>query len=154
MKAGDIIFVDRGTDWLSRVMKIYDPGPFTHVCIAISDEEIFEAQYYTRATIVPMHYKDYVTVPLNLTDKEAAKLGVLCEELEGKWYDYIQILGYVMKYYFGSNVDEFNNPNHLICSEAIGLILYLLDKIDNPLHNVTPNQLYEILRGAKGDGGQ
>jgi hypothetical protein len=147
MRAGDIIFV-RGNNWLSKVVTYFDPGEFSHVAIAVSESDIFEAQYYMRANTVPMHYTNYVTVPLNLNEAEIEKLKVICTMLKGKWYDYKQILGYVLKAELDFNESYFNNPRHLICSEALGLILYMLDKIDSPLPNVTPNGLFRLVKGG------
>lgn len=133
---------------VSKAIRFYDEGEFSHVAIAVSDTHIFEAQYYTRARIVKMHYKDYEVVSLSLTDREQAKLRVICGILRGKWYDYVQIFGYLLRHYFGLDVGKLNNPNNLICSEALALILYTLDKTDELWDIVTPNELYFLLKGV------
>jgi hypothetical protein len=143
MKAGDIIFV-RGDSPLSSIIKFFDRGDFSHVAIAVSENEIFEAQYYMRASITEMNYKDYEIVSLNLTNKEVEKLVVICNMLQGKWYDYLQAISYIFKYYFKSGI--VNNPNNLICSEALGLILFVLDKTPILDTNITPNELYDLLK--------
>lgn len=146
MKAGDIVFV-RGHSLLADAIRRFDPGEFSHCAIAVSDTEIFEAQGDALSHITKMKYDDYEIVSTNLTAIEIGRLNTLCRMLRWKPYDYIQDLGYVLADLFNVNENNFNNPNALICSEAVSLVLYLLGKLDKPMRNIKPNQLYPVLHG-------
>ncbi|MDQ0976604.1 hypothetical protein QFZ31_006656 [Neobacillus niacini] len=138
MKAGDIIFV-RGTGIISRLVRFFDKGKFSHVAIAVSDTHVIEADWYMRSNIVEFHYEDYEIVSLNLTDNQRQHIPLTAIKYEGKMYDYIQVLGYIFK-------SRLNNPRHLICSELVYNILSEVGYInDASLRDITPNELYEIL---------
>jgi hypothetical protein len=140
MKAGDIVFV-RGNSLLSKLIRRYDGGQFSHAAIAVSETHVLEAQGFTRSRIVPFYFKDYEIIDLQLTNEERMLVIRLVPFLVGRWYDYFQILGYLLK-------GNFNNPNHLICSEIIAIILYQIGKIEDysEVKNVTPNQLHTLLK--------
>jgi ribosomal protein L21E len=142
MKAGDIVFI-RGNSFLSKIIKRFDKGDFTHVAIAVSDNEIFEAQYYMKTKINKMHYEDYDIVSLNLSNKDVEKIIIMCNILQGKWYDYTQAISYMFRYWFDSHIK--NDPNALICSEVLAILLYMIDKTEYLDTNVTPNELYRQL---------
>jgi hypothetical protein len=80
-----------------------------------------------------------------LANKEREVVREICNEYLGKEYDYIQILGYVMRYFFKMDIKMFNNPNMLICSEAVGDILYEFGLHDEELPDMTPNELFSFL---------
>lgn len=143
LKPGDIIFV-RGHSFLADEIRHYDPGEFSHVCIAVSSSEIFEARGGTLSHETKFKYKDYEVISTNLSEIEIGRLVTLCKMLRWKPYDYIQDLGYVFHDLFGIPVERFNDRDALICSEAIALVLYLLGKLDQPMPNITPNQLFKL----------
>lgn len=136
MKAGDILFV-RGHSLVSKAVRLFDKGEFTHVAIALSDTHILEAQYFTKTRITPIYFDDYEIVDLGINEDELLRLGV---NLTGKWYDYKQIIGYMFKH-------RSNNPNHLICSELVATVLFGLGIVDDysKVKDLTPNQLYRFL---------
>lgn len=140
MQIGDILFV-RGKSPISKVIKLVDKGEFSHVSIAVSETHILEAQYFTKSRITPIYFDDYEIIRLDLTERERIDVLKLAINLVGKWYDYIQILGYVLKH-------RINNPNSLICSELVANLLYSLGKVSdsNELRNATPNELYYLLK--------
>jgi hypothetical protein len=139
MKAGDIIFV-RGNSLLSRIIRFFDKGEFSHVAIAVSETEVLEAQYFTKSRITPFYFTDYEIVDLGLSDAERKKVDELGPVLVGRWYDYIQVISYLFKH-------PFNNPNHLICSELVAIILSEIDRAEySEVINLTPNELYRYLR--------
>lgn len=141
MKAGDIVFV-RGHSPLSFLVRLIDKGEFSHVAIAVSETEVLEAEWFTKSRITPFYFTDYEIVDLGLTDEERKQVTDLAPKLVGKWYDYLQIIGYLFK-------GNFNNPNNLICSEMIAIILCDLRKITNysTVANIKPNELYRLLKG-------
>jgi hypothetical protein len=145
MKSGDIVFV-YNKSVLSRIIRFFDKGKFTHVAIAVSDTEVFEAQYYTKARITEMKYKNYEIVNLGIEGEDIPKLVGLCKSLEGRWYDYLQILSYILQRVFNHTELMFNNPNMLICSEAVSLILSELKVTNKTFGDTTPNELYNKLQ--------
>lgn len=140
MKAGDIVFV-RGTSIISKIVRFFDKGKFSHVAIAVNENEVIESNWNMRSKIVKFHYKDYELTHLNLTDLQRQRIPVIAKKYEGKWYDYLQVISYIF-------TSRLNNPRHLICSELVYNILsevgYVNDKLDM---DITPNELYEILNG-------
>jgi hypothetical protein len=146
MKAGDIIFV-RGSSPLSKLVRFFDEGRFSHVAIAVSDKHVFEANWYIKATIREFHFKDYEIVDLGLTDEERKIITTESFSLIGKWYDFNQIIWYMVMRFLnikGSNI--FNSPNMLICSEAIYDLLKKVRKshlVEGLSIDVTPNKLYD-----------
>jgi hypothetical protein len=147
MSIGDIIFV-RGKTPLSHIIRYFDPGEFSHAAISLTDNgsHILEAQYFTKVRIVPFYFNDYEVISLGLTDEEKCKLVQLGLQMVGKYYDYGTIIWYVLENIF--NLDRkqiWNNPNNLICSELIDMLLFALNKIPDGeyLGDKTPNELYE-----------
>jgi Permuted papain-like amidase enzyme, YaeF/YiiX, C92 family len=136
IKAGDILFV-RGHSPLSRVIRLFDKGEFSHVAIALSDTHILEAQYYTKTRITPIYFDDYEVISLDLPEHELLKISI---QLVGKWYDYLQIVGYMVE-------RKTNNPNQLICSELVASVLYSLGEVEDyeEVKDLTPNELYQYL---------
>jgi hypothetical protein len=152
MKAGDIIFV-RGKSPLSNLVKFFDKGEFSHVAIAISSTHVLEADWYIRTRVREMNYEDVEVVDLGLTEEERDLIVHAGIQLIGKWYDYKQILWYVLKRFFSlKGKNKFNSPNNLICSEVIFYILAELGMVDCVTgldFDVTPNQLYKYMTNLK-----
>lgn len=138
MKAGDIVFV-RGTSIISKIIRLFDKGKFSHVAIAISETHVIETNWNMRSKIVEFYYEDYEVVSLALTDSQRQRVPVIASKFVGKWYDYIQVIGYIFN-------SRLNNPRHLICSELVYNILSEVGYInDEKLRDITPNELYKIL---------
>jgi hypothetical protein len=136
IKAGDILFV-RGHSPLSSIIRLFDKGEFTHVAIALSDTHILEAQYFTKTRITPIYFDDYEVISLDLPEDELLKISI---QLVGKWYDYLQIVGYMVE-------KRTNNPNRLICSELVATLLFQMGRIEEyeNVKDLTPNELYQYL---------
>jgi hypothetical protein len=152
MKTGDIIFV-RGHSPLSKIIRFFDKGRFSHVAIAVSETHIFEADWYTKAVIKPFHFDDFEIVDLEFTKEEMEIIVHGAIQLTGKWYDYWQIPWYIIKKLFNlKGKNRFNNPNMLICSEAVFDLLEKTNKIVSAKGldiDVTPNQFYKIIKLIK-----
>lgn len=141
MKAGDVIFV-RGTSVISKIVRLFDRGQFSHVAIAVSDSEVIETNWNMRSKIVPFHYKDYEVVSLNLSDSQRTHIKNIASQYQGKLYDYLQVISFL---FWG----RLNNPRHLICSELVFNLLYDVGYLtDESLRDCTPNELYETLTEA------
>ena len=138
----------RGSSLLSRIIRLFDKGRYSHVAIAVSETEILEAQYFTRSKVVRNYHLDYDIVDLNLSDYQRKEVVRMSKSMVGKWYDYRQILGYVFR-------KPWDNPNNMICSELVAVMLFEL-YIIRPSHNVSledfrmmkPNELYRYLTGV------
>ena len=146
IQPGDIIFV-RGTGLISRLIRFFDGrGEFSHVVIAISETEIIESNWNMKSKIVEMHYleEDYEIIRLaDMSQEEKDNLRHVAESLEGKLYDYFQILAILFK-------SRLNNPRYLICSELVYLILFEIGYgKDTKLLNSTPNELYNKLKAKQ-----
>lgn len=139
MKAGDIVFV-KGHTPISSLVRLFDKGSFSHMAIAVSPTHIVEAEYSTKVRISRMEYKDFEIVNMNLTDKQRDEIVHRAIQYVGKWYDYLQILGYVIS----PNV-FLGSPNALICSE---LAHNLLDDIGIEVGTrfTKPNEMYTLLK--------
>lgn len=150
IKAGDIVFV-RNDNWLTtKLITFFDRGRFSHVCIATSDTHVIEAQYGTKARIIPFYYgqDEYEVIDLNLSEEEANKVVDVALNMTGKWYDYPQLIGYAIKKIFNlKSKNLFNNPNNWICSELVYNMLVSIGKIspNEEVFDLTPNQLYNFL---------
>lgn len=140
MKAGDLVFV-RGTSLISRLIRLFDKGEFSHVAVAVSETEIIEINWNMKSKIVPFHYDNYEIVDLKLTDSERKHVSAYSKGLTGIWYDYTQILGYLIMN------NKFNNPRYLICSELAYTILFEINRLPKGSNkDVTPNGLYKLLK--------
>lgn len=147
MRAGDIIFV-RGKSPLSKIIRFFDKGKYSHVAIAISQTHIIEAQYFTKVRVVENYYKDYDILDLNLSENERSRVAVEGIQYVGKYYDYFQALWYSLRYVFNLETSQiWNSPNSMICSELIDLLLYDVGVVREHKYigNLTPNELYRHL---------
>jgi hypothetical protein len=150
IQTGDIIFV-RGNSIISKIIRFFDTGRFSHVCIAVSNTHILEAQYLNRVEIKPFYYgkKEIEIVDLGLNEDQKLKVISVGLSLTGTWYDYTQLFYYVFKKIFKLEGRNFlNNPNNLICSELINQILIKNGYIEKheQVEDLTPNQLYNFLK--------
>jgi hypothetical protein len=148
MRPGDIVFV-KGKGLVSRIIRFFDKGKYTHVAIAVSSNKVIESQRFVKTRIVEMEYEDYDIVQLDLTPSERTAIVVASHRLLGTRYDYLQIGWHLLKKLFGLKDNyEGNNPNTLICSELVSRSLYMAGIIEefDMLYELTPNQLYDFLQ--------
>lgn len=129
IQRGDVIFV-RGDSLLSKVIRYFDDGEFSHVAIALDENHVIGSQYPNGVHIRHFRFKDYEAIKAPIDISKA-------REYIGYRYDYRQFLWYAFK------VGRiWNTPNQFICSE---LIAYAADKPE--WKDVTPNQLYSAIKG-------
>jgi hypothetical protein len=86
-----------------------------------------------------MEYEDFEVIDLGLTDKQRDRIVHEAVQCVGKWYDYVQILGYV----FSPNT-FWGSPNALICSE-LAHELYKIIQIHIGDRFTKPNELYKLV---------
>lgn len=138
MRSGDVIFV-RGTSLISRLILFFDKGNFSHVAIAVSDNEVIETNWNMKSKIVKFHYTDYEVVLTSLTGVQRKYIPIVARGYEGRLYDYIQVIGLIFR-------SRLNSPRQLICSELVYNILTEVGYLNNEsLKDVTPNELYIVL---------
>jgi hypothetical protein len=137
LETGNIIFI-RGSSPISDLVRYFDKGEFSHVCIALSDTHIIEAEWSTKSVITPFKYEDYEVINLNLSEEQKDKLIRKAIQLTGRWYDYPQLINYIF-----SGV-RLGSPKNLICSEIAYLLLFEVG-IDVGDSNISPNELYHTL---------
>ncbi|MGP0689813.1 YiiX/YebB-like N1pC/P60 family cysteine hydrolase [Priestia aryabhattai] len=157
MRRGDIVFV-QGKGIISSFVRYFDRGTFSHCAIAVSDSRVIEANYDTKVAVRPLE-KDKCNVieviDLGLKPEQRRNIYNASMKYVGKRYDYTQILWYVLRKVFhlkGRN--RFNNPNHMICSELVFLVLdeigalkdlEIKESIDRGI-DLTPNELYDLVK--------
>lgn len=153
MEVGDVVFV-RGHTLLAKIIRLFDKGRFSHVCIAYSNDTVLETDFNKKVSINKFNYKDYEIVKLNLTEKQKEKLKIAVKHYLGDSYDYSQILYYVLRGIFGLHDSRwFNTPNEFICSELVYKVLTDIGYMnyDEKYKDITPNELYKLLKtGQKG----
>lgn len=147
MLAGDIVFV-KGHSIIDCLIRLFDPGPFTHVALAVSSTQVIEADLFTNVRIVPFHYEDYEVVSIGLDPVQRVGLQQAANEYVGRQYDYLQLFWYVIDDIFhldGRNL--LNSANDVICSEVISDIFIRLEifEKDELLRDMTPNELYQYV---------
>jgi hypothetical protein len=152
MNTGDIVFI-RGKNWISKLIRFFDKGEFSHVAVFVSKNEIIEAQYTTEARIVPFTYKDYEVINMNMTTSQMEFVRILSKDIEGTRYDLKQILLLFIKLVFGlGGLGKFNDMKQLACSELAGVFLMETGYGGEELIDMTPNELYRYLKSEVKQG--
>lgn len=141
MQAGDIVFV-RGKTLMSKLIRFFDKGEFSHVAMAVSPNLIIEAQYGTKVRIVPFrfNYEDCEIVDLGLTEEQRKQIQRNANKYVGKRYDYLQAIGLALK-------RGIDNQNAYICTEIIHEMLGCVGYECCP-NDMKPNELYRYLKGG------
>ncbi|HHB2481335.1 TPA: YiiX/YebB-like N1pC/P60 family cysteine hydrolase [Bacillus cereus] len=156
MKQGDIVFL-QGKSIISKAVRFFDKGKFSHVAIAMSGTHILEADFDTRVSVVPLDRSEFnivEVIDLGLNKDERSRVVDIGRKLVGKRYDYMQIVWYIISKIFrlkGKN--RFNNPNNFICSELVFTVLEEADILEEMCIkggsrgvDMTPNQLYDFIK--------
>jgi hypothetical protein len=157
VRRGDIVFV-QGKGLISKLIRLFDKGKYSHCSIAVSDSRVVEADYDTKVAVRPLDRDKYNAIDiidLGLKPEQRRNIYNASMKYIGKRYDYVQILWYVLRSIFhlkGRN--KFNNPNHMICSELVFLVLDeigalkdlgIKENIDRGI-DLTPNELYDLVK--------
>lgn len=153
MKAGDVVFV-RGNSLTSRIIRFFDKGRFSHVCIAMSKEYVLETDLFKKVGIYPFSYSDYEIIRLNITDEQRKQLMEVAQKYIGKNYDWRQLFYYVFKSLWKYvKFQWFNTPNEFICSELAYKVLVDIGVLKDckKFVDITPNELYRLLERRMSD---
>lgn len=140
MKAGDLIFV-RGHSLMDEIIRLFEPGPYTHVAVAVSPTRIIEAQYNRRVGYSDFAYTDYTVVDLNLTDEQREKVVQAADGLVGEWYNYLELFGIMF------NNEKWTMPKALICTQVAIKLLQGIKFIPNEdmFPYFKPNEFYKFV---------
>ncbi|HDX9663332.1 TPA: hypothetical protein ROX91_002031 [Bacillus cereus] len=156
MRQGDVVFL-QGKSFISKAVRFFDKGTFSHVAIAMSNTHILEADFDTRVAIVPFDKNEFniiEVIDLGLNKDERSRVVTMGSKMVGKKYDYMQIIWYMIsKLLRLKGKNRFNNPNSYICSELVfavleeaGILDELCIKDGSRGVDMTPNQLYDFIK--------
>ncbi|HDR7263654.1 YiiX/YebB-like N1pC/P60 family cysteine hydrolase [Bacillus sp. CH_203] len=156
MRQGDVVFL-QGKSFISKAVRFFDKGKFSHVAIAMSNTHILEADFDTRVAIVPFDKNEFniiEVIDLELNKDERSRVVAMGSKMVGKKYDYMQIVWYMIsKLLRLKGKNRFNNPNSYICSELVfavleeaGILDELCIKDGSRGLDMTPNQLYDFIK--------
>lgn len=128
----DVIF-SRSSSLLSKFIRIFDAGEWSHVAIKLDDNHVLDARFPRGVQI--RHF--------DMTEYEIVKIeGDITKAMQhiGKKYDLLQFVWYGFRY--GEKM--WDNPNEFICSEVLSEAAH-----DEFLKGLTPNQQYHYLAKKK-----
>ena len=157
LKRGDIVFV-QGKGIISKIIRLFDRGTYSHCAVAISDSRVIEADVDTKVAIRPFNkdkYNEVEVIDLGLSLKQRKEVYETAMSMIGTRYDYFQLLWYVLRRIFklkGKN--RLNNPKYVICSELVFLVLDRIGALDDlgiketiyDGADLTPNELYDLVK--------
>lgn len=159
MKKGDIVFV-QGKGIISKFIRYVDKGTFSHVCIAMSDGRVIEADVDTKVVIRPFDPSKYhiiETMDLCMSLKQRRDVVDSALGMLNAKYDYLQLLWYgIRKLFKIEGKNRLNNPKNLICSELVFIALKESGVLEDLGINtedfrgidLTPNELYDLVKYA------
>jgi hypothetical protein len=139
METGDIVFV-RGNTWISKLIRFFDKGKFSHVALAVSTERITEAQYKTTVKVKPLDYESYEVFPMSLSEEQKRQLLDSIRKYEGKRYDYFLAFSMATKWL------RLDNPNYLMCTELVMKVLQDIGVLAPHLEKMPPNEFYKYMK--------
>lgn len=143
MKAGDLIFV-ASSGFVPDAIRFFDHGVFDHVCIAISDTQIIEAQYGQKVSVKDFPYSDYehAIIDLGLTPEQVNQIPTFDNRYLGEDYNYEEIVSVAIRLIGFKNFDLLDNKNAVICSQLAGYFAINFGKAANGTQMLAPNQLF------------
>lgn len=148
MKTGDIVFV-RTEGILPNLIRFFDKGKFNHVVFFVSDTKVIESNIGTGVTVNGLTYTDYEVISTNPTPTQCHIIEQLTRKFKGEPYDLDQLLRLLSDIEFGWHwLDQFNDDTEVLCSELVGYYLVALGKADEPVINMSPNQLYKYMKST------
>jgi hypothetical protein len=123
LEIGDIVLYKAGDDFFSKCVRFFTKSNYVHVSMLVSNDLVIEANWNKKSNIVPFRYNqkkmEIYRVIGGLTTEQKFVLLKSSYLFLNKKYDYPQIFGYIVKYFFKSKSNIFNSPNKIICSELI-----------------------------------
>lgn len=152
MRAGQLIFIAE-TGKIPDLIRFFDHGAFDHVCIAISDTQIMEAQYQEKVNIKDFPYTDveYAVIDLDLTPEQITKIPEVDKKYLGESYNYEEIISIAIRLIGVKGFDLLDGKNEVICSQLAALFAQNFGKAEKGTELDAPNQLfnYFVSKGYK-----
>ncbi len=131
--------------WTSPLLQMFNGewvNSYSHVEILFSDGMMFSASQYENSTRFKVHkYKRSIWkyVDLEVTETEERVVREYCKSVNGKKYDYLGILGFV--------IGLHHNNKKWFCSEVCTKALQEIELCTNLVaYKVSPNRLYIELK--------
>ncbi|MGV3085466.1 hypothetical protein [Enterococcus dispar] len=121
IKPGDVIFY-RPTGFIGNVICKLTRSEYSHVSLAISPTKIIEANRFIKTRIADLHYTESVHSVYrlnNISPEDRVKIVNAAVLMEGAGYDYLHIIGLLLRVLFDIRTTVFNKVNRYICSEVI-----------------------------------
>ncbi|SDI16413.1 hypothetical protein SAMN05192534_12382 [Alteribacillus persepolensis] len=125
-----VIIFSRSSSVLSRIIRFFDKGKWSHVAIKVDEHHILDSRFPKGVKVRHFDLTDYEFVEVD-GDIEKALNHV------GKKYDLLRFIWYGFEW----GDKPWNNPNEMICSELIAESVN-----DENLKGMTPNEQYKYLR--------
>lgn len=157
MKKGNLVFV-QGKGIISKIIRFFDKGHYSHVAIAVDSDFVIEADVDTKVVVrgfEPDKYSKITVLDLGLSPDEAEHVVDEASLLIGTRYDYMQLVWYGFRKMFNiKGKNRLNNPKNVICSELVFIVLSkagILDELGIDYEyfegiDLTPNELYDLVK--------
>lgn len=130
-----------GTSLLSRLVRFFSRGRFSHCGFKISNS-LIDIDAFRSVEVSLFHYKEneYEEIEYELTLEQYRKLKSYINSNKNKEYDYIELV----RYFFSFIPDDRRKKN---CVEFVIDGLKKIDILDIENKSYSPEQLYKILKG-------
>lgn len=122
IQTGDIILVRGNTPLISRAIRWFTNSEYTHVALAVSEDQVFEIDINKRLAIHPLEHKNYdiYRYKHGLTLSQKASLRYYADQVAttNKGYDWWRAIGFAMQKLFKTK-KTFNMLHRVVCSEIV-----------------------------------
>lgn len=160
MKTGDVLFY-KGASLFSRVIRYFTNSPYTHVTLVVGMDNdgtplVLEAQRFKTTTIRRLEPTEEFEIyrPSRLTDKQAFMIRTLSQDYVGRRYDYLEMVGLVIRSMFDGKRTILEKTNRDYCSEIIDVIFYIAGierSLDVHVGDAYPHELIDLYNLDKVD---
>ncbi|AEO93471.1 enoyl-CoA hydratase/carnithine racemase-like [Bacillus phage G] len=123
LQPGDIVLI-RGKSFISKFVRFFTKSEYTHAAMMISERHMIEANFNKKVNIVNFKYNpetmEIYRYKEDLTKEQQIVIVQSSYEMLNKYYDYLQVIFYMIEYFIGKRYDRmFNLQSFIICSEII-----------------------------------
>jgi hypothetical protein len=152
MKTGDVLFF-KGRSLISKVIAYITKSSYTHVALVIGEDIdgtplVLEAQRFTKTKIRRIQPSEVFEVyRTELTRKQQFHIELLAYTQEGKAYDYLEMVGLILRSWWKSNRTLIEEKNKLYCSEVVDYIFYVVGVkrlLQIGVGDVYPHELIQV----------
>lgn len=123
LQPGDIVLF-KGKGLFAKIVRFFTRSNYSHTAMLITDTTMIEANWNKRVNIVDFVYDPEVMEIYRykdcLTFSQQINIVQSSYEMLDKYYDYLQVLSYILEYFIGKHYNNpFNIDDFIICSELI-----------------------------------